>query len=221
MKTVFSPTTKEVLEAKSENEEIIDEAETLLKEFDKEIQEHFNRTGKTLTEVSEDEPIQISSCFKKQLLSWYSKFENNTKKYNQLFNEFKNKTSKYSNTNYFRLSFTSLPEKTKEYTEELNRIKQMINLVKSSTEKKNVNKKISCALLYTGTKPLTFTRKELKTVLMSSANYVSVSLLNNMIDQYLAKSKSLNTKQSIESLIKFSTELNAEVPYLVLQQRYL
>ena len=211
IKSVFSPNSKEVLEAKSKNEEIVDDAEMLLKEFDKELQEHYSKLGKPITEASEDEAIQISSCFRKQLLTWYSSFENDTKNFNKMFLEFNSKASKFATTNYFRLSFTSLPEKTKEYSLELNRINHMIKKVKTAKEEELQKKRrTSCLLLNSGSTPLTFTRKELKTILMSNANYVSLSLINNMVDQYLSKSKSLKTADSLESLIKFATELNAE-----------
>lgn len=211
IKGVFSPNSKEVLEAKSKNEEIVDDAEMLLKEFDKELQEHYSKLGKPITEASEDEAIHISSCFRKQLLRWYSSFENDTKNFNKMFLEFNNKTLKFATTNYFRLSFTILPEKTKEYASELKRINGMIIKVKTAKEQESQgSKRDSCLLLNNSSTPLTFTRKELKTILMSNANYVSLSLINNMIDQYLEKSKSLKIEDSLESLIKFATELNAE-----------
>lgn len=210
IKSVFSPNNKNVIDAKTQNEKIVDTAEELLKSFDKEVVEHYSKRGKPLTEASEDEPIQISSCFKKQLLSWYSSFENDTKNYNKVFLDFKNKTSKYATTNQFRLSFTSLPETTREYAKELKRINDVIAKVKKAKEQAAASKRVSCLLLMDGSKPLTFTRKELKTILMSSANYVSLSLINNMIDEYLTKSKSLKTNESVEGLIKFATELNAE-----------
>lgn len=210
IKNIFSPNSQEVIKAKAENEKIVDEADALLKEFDKELEEHYSKLGKPLTEASDDESIQISSCFREQLMSWYSNFEKDAGKYNKVFNEFKQKVSKYSTANQFRLSFTSLPEKERQFLSELKRINDMVKKVKSAKTEEAKSKRMSCLLLLSGTTPLTFTRRELKNILMSNANYVSISLLNNMIDQYLTKSKSLKTNDSIQSLIEFATELNAE-----------
>jgi hypothetical protein len=166
--------------------------------------------GQPLTEASEDEPIQVSSCFRKQVLSWYSKFENDTKKINKAFQEFQKNTSQYSTTNYFRLSFTSLDEKNREFQNELKRVRLMVDKIKRANEQPGSSKRASCLLLTDGNEPLTFTRKELKNILMSNSNFISISLLNSMIDNLLAKSKSLKSKEALANLIKFSTELNAE-----------
>jgi gas vesicle protein len=116
---IFSPTSESVVEAQVEVKEMSEDAEEVLAEFDKEIVEHMNRSGKAITEASEDEPIQITSCFRDQLLNWYSKFDNDTKQYNKIFNEFQNTVKEYSTKNFFRVKFESLPEKNREFNEEL------------------------------------------------------------------------------------------------------
>lgn len=210
IKNIFSPTSKEVVKAEKENNNQVSEAEKVLEAFDAELKEHYRSRGKSLNEASEDESIQISSCFRKQLLSWYGKFENDTKKINQAFIQFQSKTSQYATKNLFRLSFTSLDEKNRDFQNELKRVKLMVDRVKRAKEQPAATKRASCLLLMDSNKPLTFTRKELKNILMSNSNYVSVSLLNNMIDELLAKTKSLKTNDALANLIKFSTELNAE-----------
>lgn len=207
---IFSPRSPEVIESKKENEEQVSDAEEVLSSFDQELEEHYTLRGQPLTEASEDEPIQVSSCFRKQVLSWYSKFENDTKKINKAFQEFQKNTSQYSTTNYFRLSFTSLDEKNREFQNELKRVRLMVDKIKRANEQPGSSKRASCLLLTDGNEPLTFTRKELKNILMSNSNFISISLLNSMIDNLLAKSKSLKSKEALANLIKFSTELNAE-----------
>ena len=207
---IFSPGSPEVLASKKENEEQISNAEEVLSSFDQELENHYTLRGQPLTESSEDEPIQVSSCFRKQVLLWYSKFENDTNKINKAFQEFQKNTSQYSTTNYFRLSFTSLDEKNREFQNELKRVRLMVNKIKRANEQPGSSKKSSCLLLTDGNEPLTFTRKELKNMLMSNSNFISISLLNSMIDNLLAKSKSLKSKEALANLIRFSTELNAE-----------
>jgi hypothetical protein len=210
---IFSPTSKSVVDAQVEVKEMSDSADELLKEFDKEIVEHMNRSNKPITEASEDEPVQITACFRDQLLRWYAKFDNDTKQYNKIFNEFQNTVKEYSTKNFFRLKFESLPENNLEFIEELKRIEGIIDSVKkakenpTSTTEKSPNK---CYVLFNGTTPITFTRKDLKTILMSNANFVAISMLNNMVNDYLKTVKTSDTKAAVTSLVKFATEINAE-----------
>lgn len=210
IKDIFSPTSPEVMDAKKENDAQVSEADKVLAAFDEELKEHYSSRGMPITEVSDDESIQISSCFRKQLLSWYGKFENDTKKINQAFVEFQTKTSQYATKNLFRLNFKSLDEKNRDFQNELKRVKLMVDRVKRAKEQPAATKRASCLLLMDSNKPLMFTRKELKNILMSNSNYVSISLLNNMIEELIAKTKSLKTSEALGNLIKFSTELNAE-----------
>lgn len=210
---IFSPTSESVVDAQVEVKEMSEDAEDVLKEFDKEIVEHMNRSGKPITEVSEDEPIQITSCFRDQLLSWYAKFDNDTKQYNRIFNEFQNTVKEYSTKNFFRVKFESLPEKNREFNEELRRIKGIIDSVKRAKEQsvsKTGKGSKKCSVLVSGTTPITFTRKELKNILMSNANFVAISMLNNMVNNYLKTVKKSDTKTAVVNLIKFATEINAE-----------
>jgi hypothetical protein len=210
IKDIFSPTNQSVVNAQKENDDQVKEAEKVLAMFDRELEEHFRLNGKILTESADDEPLQISSCFRNQMLSWYEKLENDTKKINTAFIEFQKNTSEYATKNLFRLSFTSLDEKNREFQTEIKRIKSVIDKIKRAKEQPAATKRVSCLLLVDSNKPLTYTRKELKNILMSNSNYISISLLNSMIDEFLKKSKSLKTSDAIGNLIKFSTELNAE-----------
>ena len=210
IKSIFSPTSKAVLDAEKQNKLQISEVDKVLEIFDKELQEHYRSRGKTLTEASEDEAIHVSSCFRKQLLSWYSKMDNNTKNINKAFESFQKNTSEYATKNFFRLSFKKLDVTDRMFKNEIKRLELMIERVKRAEEQAPATKRSSCLLLMDSKKPLTFTRKELKNVLMSNSNYISISLLNNMIEDLLKKSKSLKTSEAIGSLIKFSTEINAE-----------
>lgn len=209
---IFSPTSKSVVDAQVEVKEISDSADALLKEFDKEIVEHMNRSGKPITEASEDEPIQITACFRDQLLRWYAKFDNDTKQYNKIFNEFQNTVKEYSTKNFFRVKFESLPENNREFLEELKRIEGIIDSVKKAKEDQTKTGKSSnkCYVLFNGTTPITFTRKELKNILMSNANFVAISMLNNMVNNYLKTVKTSDIKTAVTSLVKFATEINAE-----------
>lgn len=209
---IFSPTSKSVVDAQVEVKEISDSADALLKEFDKEIVEHMNRSGKPITEASEDEPIQITACFRDQLLRWYAKFDNDTKQYNKIFNEFQNTVKEYSTKNFFRVKFESLPENNREFLEELKRIEGIIDSVKKAKEDPTTSGKSSnkCYVLFNGTTPITFTRKELKNILMSNANFVAISMLNNMVNNYLKTVKTSDIKTAVTSLVKFATEINAE-----------
>ena len=209
---IFSPTSKSVVDAQVEVKEISDSADALLKEFDKEIVEHMNRSGKPITEASEDEPIQITACFRDQLLRWYAKFDNDTKQYNKIFNEFQNTVKEYSTKNFFRVKFESLPENNREFLEELKRIEGIIDSVKKAKEDQTTTGKSSnkCYVLFNGTTPITFTRKELKNILMSNANFVAISMLNNMVNNYLKTVKTSDIKTAVTSLVKFATEINAE-----------
>jgi hypothetical protein len=210
---IFSPTSKEVVDAQVEAKKISEDAEDILKEFDKEIVEHMNRSGKPITEATEDEPIQITSCFRDQLLRWYAKFDNDTKKYNKVFDDFQNTVKEYSTKNFFRIKFQSLPEKNLEFDEELKRIEGIIDSVKQAKEDsitKTGKRSIKCSELFNGTTPVTFTRKEIKNILMSNANHIAISMLNNMVNNYLKTVKTSDTKAAVSSLVKFATEINAE-----------
>lgn len=210
---IFSPTSKEVVDAQVEAKKISEDAEDILKEFDKEIVEHMNRSGKPITEATDDEPIQITSCFRDRLLRWSAKFDNDTKQYNKAFDEFQNTVKEYSTKNFFRIKFQSLPEKSLEFDEELKRIKGIIDLVKQAKEDsidKTGKRAIKCSGLFNGTTPVTFTRKEIKNILMSNANHIAIDMLNNMVNNYLKTVKTSDTKAAVSSLVKFATEINAE-----------
>ncbi len=212
--SIFSPSNKSVTDAQVQAKEIVQDADQVLSEFDKEIVEHLNRNGKPITEASDDEPIQISSCFREKLISWSKKFENNAKSYNKLFDEFEKNVSEYSTKNFFRLNFKQLDTRKKEFNAEFQKIKSIIAKVSKAKEQKDKSgKKQKCVLLLDGTTPLKFTRKEIKNILMSSANFVAIGMLNNMVNDYLKKTNKVNTKKAISDLVKFATEINAEAVF--------
>ena len=210
VKSVFTPSNPEVLNAESKNVEIISDANELLKEFDQLVVDHYNQIGKPLTEASENEPIEITTCFRDQVIKWYDKFDRDSKKYNEVFRSFAQKASKYSNTNFFRISFTALDDTKKEFNREMKRVESFVKKIQSAKEAPTDSKRKTCQTLIHSNKPVTITRSELKLILMSNANFISIQILNTLVDQYLSKSKKLNTKESMESLISFSTKLNAE-----------
>lgn len=209
---IFTPSSKYVSDSQVEVKEMQEDAEDVLAAFDEEIVEHFNRSGKPITEASDDEPIQVSACFRNKILTWYSKFNNNTKKYNTVFTDFQKIVSEYSTKNFFRLRFESLPTQSKEYQNKMREIESIIKRVKSAKENTTgmVSKKQKCQPLYEGSKPLAFTRKELKNMLMSNANFVAISMLSRMVEDYLRKTNKRNTKDAITNLVKFATQINAE-----------
>lgn len=209
---IFTPSSEYVSDAQVEVKEMQQDAEDVLAAFDEEIVEHFNRSGKPITEASDDEPIQVSVCFRNKILTWYSKFNNNTKKYNTVFTDFQKIVSEYSTKNFFRLRFESLPIQSKEYQNKMREIESIVKRVKSAKEKTTgmVSKKQKCQPLYEGSKPLAFTRKELKNMLMSNANFVAIGMLSRMVEDYLRKTNKRNTKDAITNLVKFATQINAE-----------
>ena len=209
---VFSTSNENVSDAQVEAKEITEDADEVLSAFDEEIVEHFNRTGKPITEASDDEPIQVSVCFQTKMLSWYSKFENNKKKYNTVFTDFQKTVNEYATKNFFRLKFESLTEKNRDFKNEMNRIEQMMKRVKNAKPKSgsDSSKKQKCTLIFEGSKPLQFTRKELKNILMSNANFIAIGMLQKMIGDYLKSSNKKNTKEAIQNLVKFATQINAE-----------
>jgi hypothetical protein len=209
---IFSASNENVTDAQVEVKEMQEEADEVLDAFDDEIVEHFNRTGKPITEASDDAPIQVSVCFQSKLLAWYSKFDNNKKKYNTVFTDFQNSINEYSNKNFFRMRFESLAETNRDFKNEMNRIEQMMKRVKNAKPNtgQSSSKKQSCVPVFEGGKPLQFTRKELKNILMSNANFVAVGMLKKMVDDYLKKADKKNTKQAIQNLVKFATQINAE-----------
>ena len=211
---VFSTSNVNVANAQVESKKIVEDANEVLAEFDKEISEHFNRSGKPITEASEDEPIQISSCFKDKILSWYSKFDNDVKNYNKVFDEFEKSVSEYSSKNFFRINFKALSQEENKFKQEFKRIESIINKIKTAKVKPDsTGKKQKCLLLLDGTKPLKFSRREIKNILMSNANFVAIQMLNNMVNEYLKKTNKSNTKDAIQNLIKFATEINAEAVF--------
>jgi hypothetical protein len=211
---VFSPSNKSVADAQVTAKEITQSAEEVLTAFDNEIVEHMNRAGKPITEASDDEPIEISSCFREKLITWSKKFENDVKKYNKVFNEFEKNVSDYSTKNFFRLNFKELDTTKKEFNAEFQRIKMLIDKVKRAKEKEDTTgKKQKCLVLLDGTNPIKFTRKEIKNILMSNANFVAIQMLNNMVNDYLKKTNKSNTKDAISNLVKFATEINAEAVF--------
>ena len=209
---IFSPSNESVTDAQVEVKEMKEEADDVLAAFDDEIVEHFNRTGKPITEASDDVPIQVSTCFQSKLLSWYSKFDNDKKKYNTVFTDFQNSINEYSSKNFFRIRFESLPETNRDFKNEMNRIEQMMKRVKNAKPNTatSSSKKQSCAPVFEGGKPLQFTRKEVKNILMSNANFVAIGMLKKMVDDYLKKADKKDTKQAIQNLVKFATQINAE-----------
>jgi len=212
---IFSPTSKSVVDAQVKIKKMSEDAEAVLKEFDKEIVEHMNRSGKPITEdEAENAPIPITSCFRDQLLDWYAKFDNDTKQYNTIFNQFQNTVKEYSTKNFFRVKFESLSDDNREFIDELKRITGMIDSVKTATtgsgKLTSGGKVAKCSELLNGTIPFTFTRKELKNILMSNANFIAIAVLNNMINSYLKTVNTSDTKAAVASLVKFATEINAE-----------
>jgi hypothetical protein len=209
---VFSTSNENVSDAQVEAKEITEDADEVLSAFDEEIVEHFNRSGKPITEASDDEPIHVSVCFQTKILAWYSKFENNKKKYNTVFTDFQKTVNEYATKNFFRLKFESLSEKNTDFKNEMSRIEQMMKRVKNAKPKTGTisSKKQKCALIFEGSKPLQFTRKELKNILMSNANFVAIGMLQKMIEDYLKVSNKKNTKEAIQNLVKFATQINAE-----------
>jgi hypothetical protein len=212
IKDVFSESNESVADAQIEVKEMQEEADEVLSAFDEEIVEHFNRTGKPITEASDDEPIQVSVCFQSKLLAWYGKFDNNKKKYNTIFVDFQKTVSEYSTKNFFRLKFESLQETNSDFKNEMNRIEAMMKRVKNAKPKSvsTSNKKQKCLPVFEGSQPLQFTRKELKNILMSNANFVAIGMLKRMIDDYLKNANKKNTKEAIQNLVKFATQINAE-----------
>ncbi len=209
---VFTPSSEYVADAQVEVKELEQDAEDVLQAFDEEIVEYFNASGKPITEASEDEPIQVSVCFRDKILNWYSRFNNNTKKYNTVFTDFQKTVSEYSTKNFFRLRFESIQTKNKDYQNKMREIESIIKRVKNAKEKSGgaSDKKSKCKLLFEGTKPLTFTRKELKNMLMSNANFIAIAMLHRMVEDYLKKTNKKNTKEAITNLVKFATQINAE-----------
>jgi len=209
---IFTPSNENVTDAQVEVKEMQEDADDVLDTFETEIVEHFNRTGKPITEASDDAPIQVSSCFQTKLLAWYSKFDNNKKKYNTVFTDFQNSINEYSTKNFFRLKFESLSETNRDFKNEMNRIEQMMKRVKNAKPNtgSSSSKKQSCSPIFEGGKPLEFTRKELKNILMSNANFVAIGMLKKMVDDYLKKANKKNTKEAIQNLVKFATQINAE-----------
>lgn len=212
IKDVFSPSNESVSDAQIEVKEMQEEADEVLLAFDEEIVEHFGREGKPITEASDDAPIQVSVCFQTKLLAWYAKFDNNKKKYNTTFTDFQKTVSEYSTKNFFRIKFESLQETNRDFKNEMNRIEQMMKRVKNAKPKSSgaSNKKQKCTPVFEGSKPLQFTRKELKNILMSNANFVAIGMLKRMIDSYLKTTNKKNTKEAIQNLVKFATQINAE-----------
>jgi hypothetical protein len=209
---VFSTSNENVSDAQVEAKEITEDADEVLSAFDEEIVEHFNRSGKPITEASDDEPIHVSLCFQTKMLAWYSKFENNKKRYNTVFTDFQKTVNEYATKNFFRLKFESLSEKNTDFKNEMSRIEKMMKRVKNAKPKTGTttSKKQKCALIFEGSKPLQFTRKELKNILMSNANFVAIGMLQKMIEDYLKVSNKKNTKEAIQNLVKFATQINAE-----------
>lgn len=212
IKSIVSPSNPIVLQGQAKNEEILADAENVLRSFDQLVVDHYNKLGKPITEVSETDEIEITTCFRDQILKWYDKFERDAKKYNEPFKSFASKASEYSNKNFFRLSFTELDETKKTFDSEMRRISTFVKRIESAKVPADdkVSKRKTCKTILISNKPVTISRKELKTILMSNANFISIEILNNLVDQYLAKSKSLKAKDAIENLISFSTKLNAE-----------
>jgi hypothetical protein len=209
---IFTTSSEYVSDAQVEVKEMEEDAEDVLQAFDQEIVEHLNRSGKPITEATDDEPIQVSVCFRDKILTWYSKFDNNTKKYNTVFTDFQKIVSEYSTKNFFRLRFESIDIQNKQYKEKMREVEQIIKRVKIAKEKTvgTTGKKQKCQLLFEGSKPLAFTRKELKNMLMSNANFVAISMLHKMVEDYLKQTNKKNTKDAITNLVKFATQINAE-----------
>lgn len=209
---IFTTSSGYVADAQVEVKEMEEDAEDVLQAFDQEIAEYFNASGKPITEATDDEPIQVSVCFRNKILNWYSKFNNNTKKYNSVFTDFQKTVSEYSTKNFFRLRFQSLQTKNRDYQNKMREIETIIKKVKSAKENPaaTTGKKSKCQLLFEGTKPLTFTRKELKNMLMSNANFIAIAMLHRMVEDYLKQTNKKNTKEAITNLVKFATQINAE-----------
>lgn len=209
---VFSVSNENITESEIEIKEMQEDADDVLSAFNQEIVEHFNRTGKPITEASDDEPIHVSLCFKTKLLAWYSKFDNSKKKYNTAFTDFEKVVNQYESKNFFRLKFESLSETNRDFKNEMNRIESMMKRVKTAKPKTGTDtpKKQKCAPIFDGEKPLQFTRKELKNILMSNANFVAIGMLSKMVEDYLKKTNKRNTKEAIQNLVKFATQINAE-----------
>ncbi len=62
------------------------------------------------------------------------------------------------------MQFKSLPKEKSDFKKELTRIKSIIDSVKRAKAVENTDKKQKCMLLVDAGNPVTFTRKEIKTI---------------------------------------------------------
>jgi hypothetical protein len=206
---IVSPTSPSVIKSKTEFDRIKKDADELLLEFDKELNEHLKRNG--ITEASDEEEIQISNCFAKKLDSWYQKFNNDVSQYNKIFKEFGTKISRYEKSKFLKIQFESLDTENKSFQDWITSVKTfMEDELGKTKEGSNISSKSSCKFLMKGNQPFKISRARLKPILMSNANFASISVISGIINQYLGSFKESDVDKAVNDLIKFSTELNSE-----------
>jgi hypothetical protein len=206
---IVSPTSPSVTKAKTQFDRIKKDADELLSEFDKELSEHLKRNG--ITEASDTEEIQISNCFAKKLESWYQKFNSDVSQYNKTFQDFGTKISRYEKSKFLKIQFESLDTENKSFQDWIASVKTFMEDELGKTKEGTIiSSKSDCRFLMKGNKPFKISRAKLKPILMSNANFTSISIINDIIDQFIGSFSETDTDKALNDLIKFSTELNSE-----------
>ena len=210
---IVSPSSPDVLSGKSEYERMKKEADSLLEEFDKQLEEQIKRNG-IISEDKSEEKLQMTDCYYNKLKSWYELFGKDMSNYNKTFQEFNKSVGQYQNNPFFKLQFESLKlddEKFTKWSESVKKLMEQDFAQLKPGEKSS--KKSSCKVLLQGGEVFRLSRAELKPYLMSNANFASIGVLKKMVDRCLGSYKEEDVKNAINDLIKFSTEINAEAVF--------
>lgn len=213
IKKIFNPSGATVSTAKKESDEMKNESEELIKEFDNMLSEHIQSNGLILKEASDKMKIQvpITSCFGEKLNKWYSKFNGDISSFNTSFLELKSKTQSYSSTVNLKIVFRDIDTESTDFKSNTDKIikffgKDLPSAMKSPGEK--VKQTSKCKYLMVGNQPFSISKEDLKPMLFIDANLKSIPILNNMINDLVKES--VDTPKGISNLISFASQLTGE-----------
>lgn len=165
--------------------------------------------------------VLISTCLKYKILNWYKTIQSDISLYNKAFDDFSVKIAKYKTSKLLRINFTSLDSQKKEYQVEVAKISKLISdlqraqssgvpIKKASTFSSKFSKTSKCFGLQLDGSDFTLRKDQLKPILMHDANYQSIGLISDMVDEYIKNTNQSETNETIANLVKFTTELDVE-----------
>lgn len=208
LKSIFSDKSKEATYAQTWNAEILKVADEVMSSFDESLSEQFKNSGRPLTEATDDTAVEVTNCMREKILNWYKRFDNDYNKIDKSLKGLQLKLAKYKNSRYFRYQISFLDKESKDFKNARKLVEPILFKLQRAKIQDTSSK--SCSPVLVGKNTITVTRKELKNILMSNANFIALDMINSMVDKYISSLDQTDQKKALAGLIEFTTKVNAE-----------